>query len=155
VSNEVTDIVDATAIADAVTGQVTRSKEPDALDPKDSKDYTFEFSYTDPRGGRWEGTFANKILTIGQQRQVKIIKAKLAGGVSVESQDASVWQMNEMIAHLLVSLDRKAPGFPSWAGELDKLYDEQIVYKLYAEVASHENRFWRRDSNQEGVASSV
>lgn len=115
-------------------------------DPRDSKEYTFEFSHTDVRGKRWFGKFTNRILTIKKRRQVKVLKAQMAGGVSVAALDVEAWEINEMIAHLSVSLDRRSGNIPKWALDLEDLEDSQIVEKLYVEVASHEARFHRRDT---------
>jgi len=113
-------------------------------DPRDAKAYTFDFSHTDPRGKVWSGKFTNRILTIRQRRLMKVTKAQMAEGVPMTALDADIWETNEMVAHLAVSLDAKAPGFPEWAKRLEDLYDEAIIVKLYSEVASHEARFHRR-----------
>lgn len=108
-------------------------------DPKEARAYTFDFSYTDARGKLYAGKFTNQILTIKQRRQVKVTKAQMSGGVSVSALDADQWEMNEMIAHMAISLDRKS--MPEWALDLEELTDDRIVYQLYAEVASHEATF--------------
>jgi hypothetical protein len=143
--NDVPELGDSTQIADAVTGRNKPDAEaPDTQDPRDARVWAFDFSYKDTRGKVWSGKFRNSILTIGQYRQVKIIKARLNGGVSVATLDASTWELNEMMAHLLVSLDRET--MPAWAQRLDDLFDAGIVEALYNEVASHEARFHRRDA---------
>lgn len=128
------------------------------VDPRDSVEYTFEFHYADARGKLWTGKFTNRILTIGQKRAVKVLKAKLSGQVSVASLDADVWELNEILAHLAYSLDTKVPSFPEWARDLEKLHDEGIVYALWKEVDSHESRFRRRgtaDQSGAGTAGSA
>jgi hypothetical protein len=122
------------------------------IDPRDSVEYKFEFSYADMRGKLWAGKFTNRILTVGQKRAVKLLKARLAGGVSVVALDADVWELNEILAHMAYSLDAKVPGFPDWAKNLEGLYDEGIIYALWKEVDGHEARFRRR--GPPGQASS-
>lgn len=119
-------------------------------DPRDAKEYTFDFRYEDSRGQAWSGKFTNRILTIKQRRAVKILKGQMAGGVSTAAIDADIWELNEMIAHLMVSLDRGAPDYPAWAKDFDALHDERVIYALYEEVASHEARFYRRDAASKG-----
>jgi hypothetical protein len=112
-------------------------------DPKAQLEYTFPLEYKDPRGKLWTGEFRNRILSIRQKQQVKVLKARIGGGLPVEALDADVWTLNEAIAHMTFSLVKR----PDWAKNLDELYDEQIVYKLYEEVASHEARFHRLESD--------
>jgi hypothetical protein len=132
-------------LADQITGEAKDTPE-EAVDPRDSPTFTFDFVYTDPRGKQWSGRFTNRILTNGMRRQQKVVKAHLAGGASIMTLDTDQWQMNEMAAHLAISLDQKADGFPSWAKNLDSLHDDGIVAALYKEVDGHEARFRRRDA---------
>lgn len=141
----------AAQIVSELEGQADKA-EDENIDPREAKEYTFDFSYTDARGKTWAGKFTNRILTIRQRRQVKVMKAQLSGGLSVASLDADVWEMNEMIAHLSVSL---AKPVPEWARDLEALFDEQIVIKLYEEVALHEATFHGRDAADSASARSV
>jgi len=144
----------ASAIKAQLDGTADRP-EPETSNPKDQKVYEFDLDYTDVRGVRWTGHFVNHILTIKEKRLVKVIKARLGGGVPVSSLDADVWEMNEMIAHLQVSLDVNAEGFPHWAKDLENLEDEAIVFELFKEVDGHEARFHRREPlDQEGAGAA-
>jgi len=143
--SSVPELKSATQIAAELNGDAADT--PDTSeDPKAGKEYTFSFSHTDPRGKLWAGKFTNRILTVKQRRIVKITKAQLAGNVPMHALDADIWEMNEMVAHLSISLNRNAKDFPKWALDLEDLYDEQIIVKLYAEVDSHESTFRRRDT---------
>jgi len=124
------------------------------IDPRDEVEYRFEFEHVDSRGKRWVGSFVNKILTLKQRRQMKITKAQLGGGLSVAALDADVWEQNEMIAHLAISLDHGAKGFPDWAKSLEDLHDISVIEALYAEVVSHETRFFRRAADTEESSQS-
>ena len=135
----------AVEIAAELTGESKETSEP--VDPRDATTFVFKFSHTDARGKIWSGKFTNHILTVRQRRLMKITKAQLAGGVPLSALDADAWELNECIAHLAVSLDRAADGFPKWAENLEDLYDETIIFKLYTEVASHEARFHRRGTD--------
>jgi hypothetical protein len=148
----VPELKSATQITAELQGSAGNPDEVQSADPKDSKEYTFDFSHTDPRGKVWTGKFTNRILTVKQRRLMKVTKAQLAGGVPMSALDADIWEMNEMIAHLSVSLVKTAEGFPSWAKDLEELYDEEIITKLYGEVASHEATFHRRKSPAEAGA---
>jgi hypothetical protein len=129
--------------------QGTADSPEEQSNPKDEKRYSFEFSHTDSRGKVFRGTFVNEILSIRQRRLMKITKARLSGNVTVGALDADIWELNEMIAHLTISLDKSADGFPRWAEDLEGLYDESVIQALYEEVASHEARFHRRDAAAE------
>jgi len=109
-------------------------------DPRDVKEFSFELDYTDARGHAWTGKFKNRILTIGEKRKAKILKAQLSGMAPVSALDTDVWDMNGLLAHLQFSLIEK----PEWAKDLEKLDDEGVVYKIWEEVDSHEARFHRR-----------
>jgi hypothetical protein len=120
-------------------------------DPKSHHEYSFDFKYVDARGHAWIGKFKNKILTIFEKQKVKVIKAQMSGGISVAALDGDIWQLNEMIAHMAVSLVEK----PKWADNLTSLYDETIIDELYKEVASHEARFHRREPIDSAGAEST
>lgn len=141
-SGSVPELKSATQLVDELNGGPENT---DSSDPRDAKTYTFKFEHRDPRGQLWAGKFTNNILTVRQRRLLKIAKAQLSGAVAVAALDADQWEFNEMLAHLAISLDRTAEDFPTWARDLEALYDENIVVKLYEEVASHEARFHRRE----------
>jgi len=140
----VPELQSAAEIVSSLKGE-TKDPKDAPVDPRDEPVYEFDFAHTDPRGKVWRGHFKNRILTIKQRRLVKVTKAQLAGGVPMAALDADAWEMNEIIAHLSVSLDPSVKGFPDWANNLEDLYDERLVFKLYEEVALHEARFSRRE----------
>ena len=146
---------DSAAIADKVTGRNQEAGDDAAsVDPKAALTYEFEIDWRDPQGNRWRGHFRNKVLTVGQRRQVKIIKAKLAADLTVAALDADVWILNEKLAHLMVSLDQTVEGFPKWARKLDDLFYEELIDLLYTEIVSHEATFLRRGSSAGSGESS-
>lgn len=88
-----------------------------------------------------EGDFETQILTPRQELQVGSIRSRLLGSAYSMSVDTSTTFMAEKIAHLEVSLTKK----PSWFNALD-FEDKEILDDIYTEVASHEARFWGRES---------
>jgi len=133
----------ASQLAAEVQGTTEQDVVQDDVDPKDQREYTFEFDYTDARGKQWKDKFTNQILSIRQRQQVKIIKAQLGGGIAVSALDADIWTLNEMVAHMTVSLIKR----PDWAKELTSLLDENLIEALYEEVASHEAQFHGREAS--------
>lgn len=139
----VPELKSASELAADIQGKNTKPELEIADDPKDQKEYTFEFSFQNRRGKRWKGTFINRILSIRQKQQVKVLKAQLSGCLPVQSLDADIWALNEIIAHMTISLIKR----PDWADELTDLYDEELLEALYKEVASHEAFFHRRETS--------
>lgn len=131
----------AAEVAAEITG---KESEPKADDPKHQREYTFELDYTDTTGKKWTGQFRNQILSILQRQQVGAMKARLAGGVPFTSLDPYTTELNEMIAHLQISLRDK----PKWAAELSELLDDGVAEAIYEEVASHEAMFHGRRARQ-------
>jgi hypothetical protein len=113
-------------------------------DPKDSREYTWQFDWTDKRGKPWRGEFTNRILSIRERQRQKVLKAQLSGNTPISALDGDAWTLNEMISHMTISLIKR----PDWAGELTDLLDEVLVEKLYEEVASHEATFHRRGEGE-------
>jgi hypothetical protein len=111
---------------------------PVGPDPRDQDEWTFDFLYTDKRGKRWEGSFTNKILSIREQQAVAVVRARLAGGLSWDAFDPSVVELNYAIAWMSASL-KSSPD----------LKDIQIIYALWAQVRSHDERYFRRDEPSE------
>lgn len=127
-----------------------KAEAPLIPDPRDSIEYTFDFSFTDVRGRTWAGKFTNRILNRGQCRSRDLLKIRLANQVPIESQNVDLWEGNHRLAHLTYSLNREAKDFPEWAIDLEKLYDEAIIEALWSEVAAHEARFRRLPSPTSG-----
>lgn len=116
-------------------------------DPKERREYTFNFEHTDERGKVWKGAFTNQCLSPNQKLQVGVLKASILGRLPYESVDAYTRELAERIAHMTISLIRR----PEWARELGDLMDENIIHRLYdQEVLSHEATFHRRpeDTNK-------
>lgn len=139
-STELPELKKASELAAEIQGKSVESAVEDGVDPRDQREYSFNFSHKDRRGKTWRGSFINQILTIRQRQQAKVLKAQLSGGVPIQALDADIWALNEMVAHMTISLIKR----PDWAEELTDLLDEDLIDALYKEVASHEAFFYRR-----------
>lgn len=131
-------------VAEVVEAKSGPKNKIDLDDPRAQEKYTFKFSYTDARGKEWAGDFSTKILTIHERQMVGALRAQWGGGLPVSAMDALTNELNLMLAHLTYSLSDK----PTWAANLRKLQDFQLLQKIYEEVASHEAYFlgWGSDS---------
>jgi len=136
---------DLDEMKDAIEKEVApteKEKNKKLLDnPRSKAEYEFKIDYSDPRGKQYAGRFTNKVLTIGQQQMVGIMRSRLAGGMPLESLDALTIEVNLMVAHMTYSLTEK----PKWAENLTALTDIALVQMIYLEVASHEATFHGRD----------
>lgn len=114
--------------------------ESQTQNPKTLKEYTFQFEHRESGTKKMRrGPFTNRILTIRMRRMVGVVQAQLAGGVPWESLSPYDRDLIGKIAHLTVSLDRDRR--PKWASDFEDLYDDEILDKLYTEVADHEATF--------------
>lgn len=131
-----------------VEGSVsTKKEEPSPTeDPKSQKEYTFKFDWTNPVGKRYQGEFTNKILTIADKQNVGIMRARLGGGMPVESLDGLTIEINLMVSHMTFSLIKT----PTWADDLRALIEHELIQEIYMEVASHEATFSGYGAVKEG-----
>lgn len=115
-------------------------------DPRLKPRWEFEFSYQDGRGRTWRGTFTNQILNVIETSRVAAIRSTMLGHAPVEAIDSWTFEHTERLAHMTVSLIRRA----SWAegDKLGQLYDPVLIAELYRRVASHEAIFRGREPNQ-------
>jgi len=132
-----------------------QGKEPSAerklerlADPRLGEEYSFEVKWTDPRGKVWKGDFTNQILSFTQISQVGALRARLGGGMPVESVDDFTANHNEKVAHLTISLVKR----PKWAADLGELKYEDLLDQIYVEVARHEAIFSGRENPERGGA---
>lgn len=107
--------------------------------PKLEKNYTFDFKYVDGRGKEWSGKFKNHILSIKENQTCGLMQAQLQQGMAYESIDPLTKELNYILAHLSVSLDKELR--PDWAIDLQNLTDIRLLQALYAEVNNHEITF--------------
>lgn len=98
---------------------------------------TFDLDYVDKRGHRWRGRFTTHILTMREQVQIGLVRARMAGGVSPDQLDVLTANMLEMLAHLTIAVDEA----PAWFKNIENFRDQVLLEKIYAEVAQHERRF--------------
>lgn len=130
----------------------TAAPAPEALpDPRDAEEWTFALNYVDRRGRAWTGTFTNKILSMGNQLQVAVIRARLLQNTALAQLDDSSANLAHMIAHLTLSLTQA----PKWAADLRELRDVKVLYAIYEQVSEHERIFFRHpaDPGQGPLAS--
>lgn len=106
-------------------------------DPKTKREYTFQFLFKSTSGAEYSGTFTNKILTIGEKTALASYVARLYGGQPYAAIDPDARAISKIIGHMSYSLVKK----PKWADDLFELDDEELVVKLYEEVAAHEATF--------------
>jgi len=134
------------AVVDAVMGHLNDDK--GVGDVTDT--YTFELDYEDQRGYHWQGSFTTHVLTIRERAAVGMTRAKMLGGMQASTLDQQTLNIFEMQAHLAISLQEA----PDWAQELPHLRDVGVLVAIYAEVASHEARFWGVESSGSSEADA-
>lgn len=120
-------------------------------DPRDQDEWTFQFSWTDPRGKVWSGTFTNSILTMGEQQAVAALIARCTANAPWDAIIPDVQFTLRAVAHMSFSLKSDAP----WAKDLRKLKDPALVLALWGKVASHETRYFRLPTAEEDGESAV
>lgn len=139
----------AELVAD-IRGETADPESKPDTNPKAQKTYTFQFEHIESGTGKVrKGSFTNHVLTLGQRRQVGVIQAQLSGGVPWGSLSPFDRDLIMTLAHLTVSLDPVKR--PKWAQNLEGLYDQAILDKLYEEVAAHEATFHGRAQDQAEV----
>lgn len=106
---------------------------PTAVAAPRSKTKTFTIRIANGDGDL-EGSFTTRILSIGQQISVGVMRSKILSGLEV---DAGTTLLAEMIAHLHHSLTER----PEWAIDLLGLVDTATIQAIYAEVETHEATF--------------
>lgn len=109
-------------------------------DPRSEKEYTFNLEFKDGRGKIWGGRFITRILTIGEQQLVGMMRARRTGGMPFDSLDPLTAEINMMQAHLTQSLKER----PDWAKDLLALTNYEVLQAIYWEVVSHERHFHGR-----------
>lgn len=115
-------------------------KEEDKPDERRNEVYPFQFEYKDDNGKVWKGGFVNHALNIGTKGRVGIAFSALNGGQPISSIPSDTLLSHRAIAHMTFSLKERPP----WAKNLATLFDEEIIYALFAEVAEHERVFHGR-----------
>ena len=119
--------------AKALVKKKEAGPDPRKLEPT----YTFDFSYTNKRGKKFEGELTNEILGIKEQRLAGILRAQLNGGIPVEALDDKTNDLNFVTAHLMHSL--KKP-LPDWLN-FDTMKHADVIFAIWKEVDSHEKTF--------------
>lgn len=127
--------VDANEIKDEL--ELTEDTTKVANNPKMQKHYTFMFSWKDGNGKLWQGNFTNKVLSIKERQLMGIMRARMSGGLAIDSIDPLTQELNLIIAHLTFSLVKR----PKWASDLQALENIKLLQEIYLEVSSHEAMF--------------
>lgn len=120
-------------------------------DPRDEDEWTFQFSWTDPRGKTYTGTFTNKILTMGEQQSMAALITRFTAGAPWDALLPDVQITTRAIAHMTFSLTKRPP----WASDLRKVKDPALILALWGRVASHETRYFRLDEIEEAGEGEV
>lgn len=126
---------------------------PPEADPMDEPEWTFEFSFTAPRGKVFAGTFTNRILSVGETQDVGSLRGRMANGVPWAQLDPTTAALNQAISHMRLSFwdtERKNFRGPAWARDLRKLFDHEVIWLLWEKVRAHEARFFRLGEDQAG-----
>jgi hypothetical protein len=131
------EVPEVQAIQETLIEDVPSASGPAKPDPKDNREYPFEFQYKDGKGKLWKGQFTNRVLSIRDRQTVGVIRARLGHNTPVAALDEMTQEMNLIIGHLSVSLIER----PDWAKDLQALDDIALLQQLYLEVASHEAQF--------------
>ena len=133
---EMTHLQDTADIVSEVEAAVT-GKRAEPPTSKASREYPFDFKWESPTGKSYTGKFVSKILTIGEQGMVGILRARLVANVPYEALDDFTKELVFLVATLTYALKER----PTWAEDLRNLDELELLQALYAEVASHEATF--------------
>lgn len=126
--------------------EAVEGKRPEIPDPRGQREYTFDFKWDDSSGKLWSGKFTSRILTLGEQSLVGVLRAKLSANVPYDSLDDFTKELNFLVATLTYALKDR----PKWADDLRKLDDIALLQALYAEVSAHEATFRGQRKVEEG-----
>jgi len=130
---------------DAAHDEAEAPKADPKADPKTARAYTFPFRFqSGPHV--YEGTFTNRVLTVGERMKVGTLFARITGGVAIEALPTDVTSLARAIAWMTYSLEGERP---AWARNLAELADDGVIYALFAEVWSHQTTFLGRANNAE------
>lgn len=116
----------------------------------DSKRKTFTIDYlSDATGDKYTGAFTSKKLSILDQAKISRRKSELCGGMfCVRDDDGNptgqgIDEWSEVQARMIAILEVALVQKPQW-WDLDVLYDEELLGKVFEEVMLFENTFRRR-----------
>lgn len=115
-------------------------------DPRENESWSFQLSFADPSGRKFEGEFTNKILTVGERTRVGLICARLRNNVPAAALEAEVAALTSALAHLEISLVKR----PKWAEKLDKLVSPFVVFELWDRARGHEDYYFRHGTTEGG-----
>jgi len=114
-----------------------QAKEP-SKDPRARNPYTFQFSWADSRGKKWEGTFTTHYPTPLDLLRAGTMQSRLLGGAPKESLDALTDEIAFIVARLTFSLDDK----PEWFKDPLSIVDGvPLLQAVYSEVLGFEQFF--------------
>jgi len=111
-----------------------------------TKEYTFAFSYKDGHDKVWEASFKNTVASVRTQRAIGAHRVELNLNLPVATLDGVTSELNLILAHLACTLDVSANPEGHWSRDLEGLYDNNLLYRLYEEVIEHEATFLGRNA---------
>lgn len=110
--------------------------------------HDFQIEHTYPDGQRVEGMFTTQRLSIRDRARIGMRRSQILGGMycvrdddgvpTGQGVDEDTENFAAMIAHLETSLIRS----PEWF-DLEHEEDFELVEKIYAQVMTHQNSFFR------------
>lgn len=115
---------------------------PAPATPAKGRSHTFPFRFVGGSGKVWEGTFTNRVPDMATRQKIGVLRARLNGGMSLDSLDAFTAELSMMVSHMSLTLAQE--GRPEWAVDLLKVEDPEVLYRLWEEVAAHEATFLGR-----------
>jgi len=114
------------------------SEEDPNKDPRSQNPYTFPFSWTDPRGKVWAGSFTTHYPTPRDLLQAGAMQSRLVGGSPKESLDDLTSEIAFIVARLTFCLDEK----PKWFRDPLAIVDGvPLLQAVYSEVLDFEQWF--------------
>jgi hypothetical protein len=89
-------------------------------------EWNFHVYYKDRQGAIWDGDFTAKRLNNRDMTEVGVRRARMCGGVPLESLDETTATMTSMIAHFQVALK----SFPTW-WDPEGMYEQLLLMRVY------------------------
>ncbi len=109
-----------------------------------SREQTFDFSWKDPSGKAWSGTFTSRIPSVGEQIDIAKRVAKRSHGAGDGPLPEDVGELIYTVAYLETVLVQR----PAWAQDLESLPYVDIINGLAKEATAHLRNFRQPGSGQ-------
>ena len=135
-------------LRDRLDAEVTRAP-ANVPSSKNAREYVFPFRF-EGDGRTYEGTFKNRILTVGDRMRAGALASDLVAGRAFSSLPGAAQQLAVAISWMTYSLDREMR--PDWARDLSAIEDERVIFSLYGEVWDHQSTFLGKKDDPEPKA---